>query len=194
MAQSPNLRLIGEGRKRKAAFEAEQIERARVEELTSFVNAVVAEKIVHGKNGERGPMGPQGPQGEIGPQGVPGPKGADGLTLTEVVHTYEELPEDLPKKEEIESLKKELDGLKRYSRFAGIGGGSGEGVKYVSIKSSLYKISSNELLTNGITIFGVNYAGPVSITLPQPKPGQIVYINDESGNADSNNITVTTLQ
>ena len=78
MALSPNLRLIGEGRRRKAEYEAEQTERARVEELTSFVNAVVAETIVHGKDGERGPTGPIGPQGERGEVGPMGPKGEAG--------------------------------------------------------------------------------------------------------------------
>ena len=44
-----------------------------------------------------------------------------------------------------------------------------------------------------MNIFGVNYAGDVTIYLPHnPDPEMIIIINDESGNAGSNNITVTT--
>jgi hypothetical protein len=38
---------------------------------------------------------------------------------------------------------------------------------------------------------GVNYAGPVTITLPiTPSSGRMLIIKDESGNAETNPITV----
>ena len=81
MALSPKLRLVGEGRKRKAAFEAEQTEKARVEELTSLIQ----QHIVHGKDGKDG--------------------------VTEVIHTYEPLPEDVAKREEVASIRYTIDSL-----------------------------------------------------------------------------------
>lgn len=171
-------------------------EEARVAELTSYVNRSVQEMIRHGKDGakgDKGDAGPAGPQGIQGPQGLSGQDGRDGVT--EIRHTYEPLPDNIVKEDSLEDLRKDLESVKRRQKYSISGGSnSGEGIKYVSITAAEYKISKNELLHNGITIFGVNYAGAVSITMPQPKKNQMVYINDESGNAGSNNITVTTLQ
>lgn len=178
-----------------AAKKKRETESSRVEELVDYVNESVQQNIVHGRDGlrgEKGEKGDPGPMGPSGPQGVPGKDGKDGLT--EVVHKFQELPEDLVTTDLLEELKEELEKVRRNQRFS-IGGGtsSGEGVKYVAIREATYNVSKNELLDNGITIFGVNYNGAVTITIPQPKKNQIVYFNDESGNADSNNITVTTI-
>lgn len=189
---SKKLALIAEARKRK------QNQKEMSDSLLSIVRSAVEENIVHGRDGKDGERGERGPQGEMGLQGPEGPAGRDGKDgvngLTEIIHKYEPLPDDVVKEEFLEELRKEVEGLKKNQRFIGTGGGASDGIKYVSVTSPVYKISRNELLNNGITIYGVNYAGAVTITMPQPKPGQIVYINDESGNADSNNITVTTLQ
>jgi len=168
-------------------------EQARVDELTSLVNQVVGSNIRHGERGEQGSIGSTGLTGKQGVSGARGVDGKDGVT--EVIHSFEPLPEDVVKKDTLEEVRRDLESVKRSQRHSiGAGSNSGEGVKYVNISVAEYKISKSELLRNGITIFGVNYPGAVSITVPQPKKNQIVYINDESGNADSNNITVTTLQ
>jgi hypothetical protein len=184
------LRLAAKAKRKKLD------EKSRVDELTAKVNSAVAEMIRHGKDGIKGDRGDQGPVGQQGLQGPQGPVGKDGTDgVTQILHSFEPLPDDVVKEDSLEKIREELESVKRRQRHS-IGGGSnsGEGIKYVKVTASEYKISKNELLHNGITIFGVNYAGAVTITLPQPKKNQIVYINDESGNADSSNITVTTVQ
>ena len=164
-------------------------EDTRVAELTAFVNESVQSNIRHGD------LGPRGLQGNAGIQGVPGSSGSPGKDgTTHVITTVESLPEDLVRQSALQELKEELERVKRAQKHS-IGGGSnsGEGVKYVSVKTATYRVRKNGLLDNGITIFGVNFNGPVNITIPQPRENQIIYINDESGNADSNNITVTTI-
>lgn len=178
-------------------------ETKRVAETVELLNKAVASTITHGKDGAQGPQGPQGSPGipgPAGPEGPVGPKGDTGLPgkdgITQVVHQFQDLPEDIVKEDSLSELREELKKLKNNQQKFSIGGGtsSGEGVKYVAVRQAEYKISKNELLDNGITIFGVNFAGVVNITIPQPKKNQIVYINDESGSADSNNIVVTTIQ
>jgi len=148
-------------------------EQQRVEELTTLVNHVVEKNIVPGRDGTQGPEGPRGMQGVQGDMGPQGPAGKDGVT--KIVREFKELPEDLVKKDTLEELRKELDAVKRRQEatFSG-GSNSGEGIKYVKITAATYNISKNELLHNGITIFGVNYAGDVTIRMPQPKKNQMV--------------------
>ena len=62
--------------------------------------------------------------------------------------------------------------------------------KYISVTSATYTISEKKLV-QGTNIIGVSFAGAVTITLPQKlKKDKIIVINDESGAASSNNITV----
>lgn len=181
-------------------------EARRVAETVELLNQAVASNVIHGKDGAQGPQGPVGPQGDRGEMGLTGPQGEQGPPgqagrdgkdgVTTILHKVEELPDDLVTKDLLDEIRDELQKVRNNQQRFSIGGGtsSGEGIKYVAVRQAEYKISRNELLDNGITIFGVNFAGAVTITIPQPKKNQIVYINDESGAADSNNITVTTLQ
>lgn len=64
-------------------------------------------------------------------------------------------------------------------------------VLYTSITTASYAITDAELVL-GTNIFGVNYAGEVSITLPPNiDSNKIITINDESGLAGTNNIIIT---
>jgi hypothetical protein len=53
--------------------------------------------------------------------------------------------------------------------------------------------TANYAMTTADRIVGINYAAPVSITLPdamQMTPGTMIVVKDESGAADTNNITL----
>lgn len=78
----------------------------------------------------------------------------------------------------------------------GIGAG-GEGasqqkpsVNYIPVRGSSYTLTKDKLIP-GQNIIGVNYDGPVTIYLPKKISSQhTIYVNDESGNASTNNITI----
>ncbi len=64
-------------------------------------------------------------------------------------------------------------------------------VVYTAITTATKVITDAELVI-GTNIFGVNYAGAVAITLPDNiSSTKIIVINDESGSAGTNNITLT---
>ena len=63
-------------------------------------------------------------------------------------------------------------------------------VKFTAVTTATYIITDNELQI-GHNIFGVNYLGAVTITLPSGiQSDRIIVINDESGLAGTNNITL----
>ena len=123
--------------------------------------------------------------GETGPQGR---AGKDGTTT--VIHKTEIPPDTFLTKEEfeerIEKIRKETS-QGPSSPYVSIK----QPVHYTKITTATYRIRPSELKA-GINIYGVNFNGDVEIKLPTPKKEFIVYINDESGNAGTNNITVTT--
>jgi len=127
--------------------------------------------------------------GARGKDGKAGRDGKDGVTT--VIHKTELPPDTFMTKEEWE---KRIEALERRTS-------QGPSAPYVSIKHPVhyYSVTTAEYnlhkdsLKAGITILGVNYAGDVEITIPVPKKEHILYINDESGNAGTNNITVTTI-
>ena len=127
-----------------------------------------------GKDGKDGETGPQGPQGIQGPKGEKGDRGERG----EKGERGERGPEG----------KAGKDGETKTVHV----GGAVPTVKYTKIEQAEFKISKYSLI-DGHNIFGVNYAGDVTITIPNGvQPTQLIVINDESGNASTNNITVTT--
>ena len=63
-------------------------------------------------------------------------------------------------------------------------------VSYTAITTATRVITDAELIL-GTNIFGVNYAGEVTITLPANIDStKMIVINDESGKAGTNNITI----
>lgn len=64
-----------------------------------------------------------------------------------------------------------------------LGGGSGFGYNTRLVDTPTYIATSNDYY------IGVNYAGPVTITLPNTTDGDKLIIKDESGNCASNPIT-----
>ena len=64
-------------------------------------------------------------------------------------------------------------------------------VKHTAIRTATRVITDAELVL-GMNMFGVNYPGDVSILLPvNIDSNKLIMINDESGLAGTNNITIT---
>ncbi len=72
------------------------------------------------------------------------------------------------------------------------GGGLAAAVNYVKIEQARYLVNRGALI-EGHNIFGVDYPGDVEIILPQGISKNILMsFKDESNNAGTNNITITT--
>ena len=72
------------------------------------------------------------------------------------------------------------------------GGGGSEAVRYTPVQAANFKINRNSLIV-GTNIFGVNFAGDVEVILPSGIDKNIILVvKDESNNAGTNNITITT--
>jgi len=148
-----------------------------------------------GLRGLQGEHGPQGAKGERGLQGLSGALGAQGKQGAKGEKGDNFIPEH---EWDQESLRfKNPDGTwgkKRDLRGRGfVGGGpSSAGVKYTQITTALYSFVNADLV-EGHNIFGVNYNGDVTITIPEElSPEKIIIVKDESGSAGSNNITIQT--
>jgi len=166
-----------------------------------------------GLQGERGPMGPAGPQGDPGPQGEPGPMGPPGPKgdrgpqgLSGAPGKPGDTGPEGPAGEDGRIPDHKWVGNKLYFEkpngtwgegtdltgpkgHAPGGGGGGQFVQYTKIQQAEYQITRSQLI-DGLNIFGVDYAGAVTVTLPKDiKPTQLVSFKDESGSAGSNNIT-----
>ena len=158
-----------------------QEENKKFEQMTAMVQEAVNANLRHGKDGSDGKDGLKGKDGVQGPQGPVGPQGQDGkdVDLGEVKSFVESL------------INARMD---KSGKTPSIGGG-GTPVKYITtITSSEYRINKNELQAS-TNIFGVNYAGDVTVYLPpihEALKEKLIVINDESGSASSNNITIKT--
>lgn len=149
----------------------------------------IAEKIYSKVELIEGPKGPQGSIGPMGPQGIRGPKGEDGITPD--ISPLEEKVELLIRKNEDENknfrriVQKDLQGLRL--------GGSGA-PDYLDTPRTKYVTTSSYSARRGDSYIGVNYAGPVTITIPTHPgfpDGYELRIKDESGNCATNPITVS---
>lgn len=149
----------------------------------------IAEKIYSKVELIEGPEGPQGSIGPMGPQGIRGPKGEDGITPD--ISPLEEKVELLIRKTEDENknfrriVQKDLQGLRL--------GGSGA-PDYLDTPRTKYVTTSSYSARRGDSYIGVNYAGPVTITIPTHPgfpDGYELRIKDESGNCATNPITVS---
>jgi len=142
----------------------------------------------------------QGEKGETGPQGIPGIT----TTVEKVVHTQEpgtpgdkgidgSSPEHEVRNGEIRF--KQPDGT--WGKWIEVqpsssGGGGPEAIKYIPVQVAAFKMIRRSLIV-GTNIFGVNFAGAVEIILPSGiDKNIIIVIKDESNDASTNNITVTT--
>jgi hypothetical protein len=130
------------------------------------------------KDGRDGLQGPTGPKGDKG----------DSVSLDELLPLVEALV-----KSEIEKI--ELPEGADSIVYNVLGGGGPTPVAYITtITTNEYRINKNELRA-GTNIFGVNYAGDVTVYLPEPHEelkSKIIIVNDESASAATNNITITT--
>ena len=149
-----------------------------------------------GDRGEKGERGEQGIQGERGKQGIPGIPGSTGLNGQ--AGEQGAVPEHRWKGESIQFQNPDgtwgkLVNVQGSQGRGFVGGGTLEApVKYTSVTAATYTVLARDLLV-GHNIYGVNYAGAVTITVPANIPStHLIVINDESGSADSNNITIVT--
>jgi len=133
-------------------------------------------------------------------EGKRGKPGKDGITTTvnKTVHVQEEgvagaAPEHEVRNGEIRF--KHPDGT--WGEWITVqptssGGGGSEAVKYIPIQAATFKVNRQALIV-GTNIFGVNFAGDVEVILPSGISKNIlIVIKDESNNASTNNITITT--
>ena len=154
-----------------------------VEKVSPFTLSDLRGKAgVDGSQGERGKQGvggAKGADGSRGVQGIPGQAGKDAYQLA-VDSGFEGT-----QKEWLESLKGPA------ASVVGYGGGMSSAMNYTQVVGgSEYYVPSTQLI-NGINIFGIRADEPITVYLPKSVTSKkMIYINDELGNASSNNITV----
>ena len=162
------------------------------------VNTTFIQGTMTGPPGPVGPTGPMGPTGPQGPQGIPGPPGESGEAV-EIDYNYigEQVKEDPEFKDLIDKLEK----LLKAARQLPIGGkqparGSSSGgaqptYKYTRVTTNEYTVTYSNTVS-GLNIIGVAYAdGPVTIYIPNTlPPDRSIVVNDETGSAGDNNITI----
>lgn len=148
------------------------------------INGLQGLKGDPGPQGSIGPMGPAGPIGPKGEQGIPGEQGdiPDHKWVGNKLH-FEEPDGTWDRGRDLTGLAGSGDFISRSTTVP---------IRYESVTDAIYTIRSNSLI-DGHNIYGVNYAGDVTVYLPDNiRSTQIIVINDESGLAGTNNITVTT--
>jgi len=163
------------------------------------VQGLLGPQGIKGLQGERGPQGDTGDRGPKGEQGLPGKNGLDGDTgLMGPIpdHKWDGTSLSFEKPNGKWSSPVDLkgdtgEGGKEGGAFVG-GGTTHSPVAYKQVTTDTYVIRSRELI-DGHNIYGINYSGDVTVTVPSSiKNTQILVIKDESGAASSNNITVVT--
>ena len=159
------------------------------------VRGIQGEIGVSGKDGTSGRDGIDGVDGRDGIDGLPGRDGKDGVDGRPGRDGKDGLPgrdgtdgSSVDTSDIVQLIKEELD--KRPSVPTPTVGGTGQIIKYRRVTTATYTIT-NSSTVRGINLFGVDFAGDVTIYLPQNlSKEKFIYINDESGDASSNNITV----
>ena len=139
-------------------------------------------------------------------EGKKGDKGKDGVitTIEKVVHVQEPSEPGRPGKTGATPEHEVRNGEIRFKNPDGTwgefitirsqanGGGGLESVKYTSVQAANFKVTRTALIV-GTNIFGVNFAGDVELILPSGiDKNIIIVVKDESNNAGTNNITITT--
>lgn len=126
-------------------------------------------------------------------QGPAGPAGSDGKSAEFKAEDYLFIAELLKKDPDFKDSVKGEKGEKGADapKFAG-GGGSAPTVKYIPIRAATYTLKATQTIA-GTNVLGVDFDGDVTITIPDNlRSDRILVVNDESGNAGANNITVQT--
>jgi hypothetical protein len=97
-------------------------------------------------------------------------------------------------RKEIDLIKKSIVDLHSFaSRQSQMGGGGAGNVNELTFYTTTITVPSYTIGRKDYYV-GVNYAGPVNITLPSNvKNGRTIVIKDESGNCNTNNITITSI-
>jgi len=170
---------IKEENRDKAKRIAKAIEIA--EKIYSKVELIEGPQGPVGTIGEQGPIGLMGPQGIRGPKGEPGKDGVDGVTPD--MSTFEK------------KYAKEFDTLKRIvaKDLQGLKLGGPGAPDYLDTPRTKYVDTDSYTARRGDSYIGVNYAGPVTITIPTYPhfpDGYELRVKDESGNCARYPITV----
>ena len=170
---------IKEENRDKAKRIAKAIEIA--EKIYSKVELIEGPQGPVGPIGEQGPIGLMGPQGIRGPKGEPGKDGVDGVTPD--MSTFEK------------KYAKEFDTLKRIvaKDLQGLKLGGPGAPDYLDTPRTKYVDTDSYTARRGDSYIGVNYAGPVTITIPTYPhfpDGYELRVKDESGNCARYPITV----
>lgn len=173
----------------------EELRKENQEKATKIAKAIdLASKMsmIPGPKGDIGPIGESGPMGPMGPQGMRGPKGEDGIDgITPDISHIEEKVELLIRKTEDSNknfrkvVQKDLQGLRL--------GGPGS-PDYLDTPRTKYVTTSSYSARRGDSYIGVNYDGPVTITIPTTPSfpdGYELRVKDESGQCSGNPITVS---
>ena len=161
-----------------------------------------------GVQGERGTEGSSGSAGAHGPQGLPGMTGVMGPVGPEgprVNHRWEGTTLKIENPDGSFDDGVDLRGPSGASGPAWTGGGGqvrfkkqianlslGGGVQYTKVTSTPHTVTDDDLI-QGINILGVDVGTDVTINLPAtPSEGKLIFVNDESDAAATNNITIQT--
>jgi hypothetical protein len=82
----------------------------------------------------------------------------------------------------------------QFAVTVGVPGPSGPAaVNYIPVRTAVHTIAASDLIV-GINIVGVNFAGPVTVYIPQNiQPNRLLTVKDESGAAGTNPITLVAI-
>lgn len=148
--------------------------------------------IVIRKEGTQGPAGKDG-LSIVGPRGNPGKDGIgkDGKDGRDGVDG--QAPEHEVRNNEVRFRNPDGTWGPWIRAVVSHGGGGPDSFNtYTEVRQATFRVNPLTL-TNGTNIFGVDFAGDVTIILPNGiDPRAIIVVKDESDNAGANNITITT--
>lgn len=170
--------------------------------LRKIDNALTPPAFLKGIPGRPGKDGRDGKDGKdgIGIAGTQGRDGVDGVGVRGEVGAIGEtgpagaIPEHEVRNGEVRFINPDGswgDWVKVGGSSGGGGGGKISENTYTLVTTAEYHVKRSQL-DLGTNIFGVNFNGDVTIFFPKNiDPRSLIIVNDESGNASANNITIT---
>ena len=185
-----NVLILALNEKFKKLSKSVQVQVQTVEKRVGPVGATGAK----GLNGPKGPEGPRGTSGSAGALGKVGKKGKDGSDGVSVMDASiaidNHLVLTLSDGKEIDAGSLKGSSEEPNTIIHSAGGSSEASVKYTAITTATYTILDGDLI-EGTNIFGVNFAGAVTITVPSIVDSlKLILVKDESLSAGVNPITV----